>query len=169
MPRCNKNDTAVSCRSFKIVGSGIGYVSPSTSYYKGKDPMSAANKFGSMLFRLVNNDSKYSKFSKQESIKMIMRETTRGSAKATFYYKVERTELPKPIERTLPDGTVIVNRYKIKTHKCSDNDSEMKKMVESMPVKKVSEKKVKGVKKPVVPVPEKPESVKIVSEKFQTV
>nr|QOI90350.1 hypothetical protein HWQ62_00213 [Pyramimonas orientalis virus] len=161
MPRCNKNDTAVSCRSFKIVGSGIGYVSPSTSYYKGKDPMSAANKFGSMLFRLINNDSKYSKFAKQDSIKMIMRETTRGSARSTFYYKVERTELPKPVERTLPDGTVIINKYKVKAHKCGDNDSEIKKMAESVPTKPVKakkEKKVVAKKTPVTP------STKIVSE-----
>ena len=147
MPRCNKNDTAVSCRSFKIVGSGIGYVSPATSYYKGKDPMAAANKLGNMLFRLVNNDSKYSKFAKQDTIKMIMRETTRGSARSTYYYKVERTELPKPVVRTLPDGTVITNRYKVKAHKCSDNDSEMTKMAEAVPVKKTKMDEAVPVKK----------------------
>lgn len=126
--KCNKGDTEKQCRSFKIVGSGIGYVSPPTSYYKGKEPMNAANKFGSMLFRLINDKkSAYYKFNKQNTIKMIMRETTRGSSKATYYYKVERHELPKPIERTLPNGTKIVNKYKIKTHKCpADEDQEMK-------------------------------------------
>jgi hypothetical protein len=126
--KCNKGDVEKQCRSFKIVGSGIGYVSPPTSYYKGKEPMNAANKFGSMLFRLINDKkSAYYKFNKQNTIKMIMRETTRGSSKATYYYKVERHELPKPIERTLPNGTKIVNKYKIKTHKCpADEDQEMK-------------------------------------------
>ena len=94
--------------------------------------MSVANKFGSMLFRLINDKtSAYFKYNKQNTIKIIMKETTRGSSKATFYYAVERIELPKPIERKLPDGTVIVNKYKIKTHKCDkDTDTEMKKLVE---------------------------------------
>jgi hypothetical protein len=145
MVRCNKNDANNSCRSFKIVGSGIGFVSPPTSYYKNKDPMAAANKFGTMLFRLVNNDPKYSKFAKQDTIKMIMRETTRGSSRATYYYKVERTELAKPVERTLPNGTVIVNKYKVKAHKCGDNDSEMTKMAEALPVKVMPVKKTKKI------------------------
>jgi hypothetical protein len=137
--------------------------------------MSAANKLGTMLFRLVNSNdpkySKYSKFSKQDSIKMIMRETTRGSARATFYYKVERTELPKPITRTLPDGTVIVNKYKTKTRKCGDNDSDIKKMEEAMPakpVKKVNKGKM-GVNKKVVSPPTNVQSDKIVYEEFQNV
>lgn len=132
MVKCNKNDNESQCRSFKILGSGVGYISPARSYYKGKDPMSVANKFGSMLFRLINDKtSAYFKYNKQNTIKIIMKETTRGSSKATFYYTVERIELPKPIERKLPDGTVIVNKYKIKTHKCDkDTDTEMKKLVE---------------------------------------
>lgn len=123
MVKCNKNDSQNSCRTFKIVGSGIGYVSPSSSYYKGKDPLTAANKFGSMLFRLVNDKSgTYNKFKDKSTIKIILKETTRGSSKNTFYYKVERTLLPKPIVRTLPNGSVIENKYKIKTTKCdSDN------------------------------------------------
>lgn len=126
MVKCNKKDSQNSCRTFKIVGSGIGYVSPSSSYYKGKDPLTAANKFGSMLFRLTNDkSSKYSKYKDKTTIKIILKETTRGSAKNTFYYKIERTLLPKPIKRTLPNGTVIVNKYKIKTSKCDANNNDI--------------------------------------------
>jgi hypothetical protein len=170
--KCNKGDAEKQCRSFKIVGSGIGYVSPSTSYYKGKEPMNAANKFGSMLFRLINDKkSSYYKFNKQNTIKMIMRETTRGSSKATYYYKVERHELPKPIERTLPNGTKIVNKYKIKTHKCpADEDPEMKGIESKINTKKAPVKKAPVKKAPVKKAPVK-KNVKIdeVNVKVNTV
>ena len=75
-------------------------------------------------------------------IKIIIKETTRNSSNPTFYYKVERED--KPTTRKLPDGTVIVNKYKIKSHKCSaDEDPEMK-LIKTKIV--ANSKKVKPVK-----------------------
>jgi hypothetical protein len=118
MVKCRSSNSGNSCRSFQVFGSGIGYISPTSSYYKGKEPGIVAKKFGSMLFRLINDEkSDYYKYRDQSSIKFIMREKTKGSDKATFYYKAERIELPTPVKRTLPDGTVIINRYKTIVHK----------------------------------------------------
>lgn len=126
MVRCNKNDSQNSCRSFKVVGSGIGYVSPPSSYYKGKDPLTVANKFGSMMFRLINDkNGKYYSFRNKKNIKIIVKETTKGSLKNTFYYNLKRVELPKPITRTLPNGTVIVNKYKIHASKCDADNKDI--------------------------------------------
>jgi hypothetical protein len=122
MVKCRSSNSGNSCRSFQVFGSGIGYISPTSSYYKGKEPGIVAKKFGSMLFRLINDEkSDYYKYRDQSSIKFIMREKTKGSDKATFYYKAERIELPTPVKRTLPDGTVIINRYKTIVHKCGND------------------------------------------------
>jgi hypothetical protein len=115
-----------------VFGSGIGYISPTSSYYKGKEPGIVAKKFGSMLFRLINDEkSDYYKYRDQSSIKFIMREKTKGSDKATFYYKAERIELPTPVKRTLPDGTVIINRYKTIVHK---NDQKINTQTITTPI-----------------------------------
>jgi hypothetical protein len=125
MVKCNNTRSGDNnvCRSFQVFGSGIGYKSPSSSYYKGKAPSAVAKKFGSMLFRLINDHtSEYVRFRNQSTIKFIMKETTRGSDKSTFYYKAERVELPEPIRRTLPNDNVIVNKYRIIIHKCGGGD-----------------------------------------------
>lgn len=125
MVKCKSGDS-VNCRSFQVFGSGIGYKSPSSSYYKGKAPAAVAKKFGSMLFRLINDKtSEYFRFRNQSTIKFIMKETTRGSEKSTFYYRAERIELPEPIRRTLPNGNVIVNKYNIVIHKCGGDDDKL--------------------------------------------
>tara|TARA_Y100000389_G_scaffold171628_1_gene179414 strand:- start:98 stop:580 length:483 start_codon:yes stop_codon:yes gene_type:complete len=127
MVKCKSGDNSVACRSFQVFGSGIGYKSPSNSYYKGKAPTVVAKKFGSMLFRLINDKtSEYFRFQNQSTIKFIMKETTRGSEKSTFYYRAERVELPEPIRRTLPNGNVIVNKYRIVIHKCGGDDLDLK-------------------------------------------
>jgi hypothetical protein len=147
MVKCNAKDSESSCRSFKIVGSGIGYVSPPTSYYKGKNAMAAAKKFGSMLFRLTSsNDPKYKKFGAQQTIKVILRETTRGSPHKTSYYKLERIALPKPIERVI-NGVTIINKYTVKASLCHGNDdteiaSMMNKLEIVKDVKKTLKKKI---------------------------
>lgn len=131
MVKCNKNDPTNSCRTFQVFGSGIGYKSPNTSYYKGKTPSAVAKKFGSMLFRLINDEtSDYYKYRHQKTIKFIMRETTRGSDKATFYYKAEHILLPNPVERKLPNGKMIVNKYKTVIHKCGA-DPEIENIISS--------------------------------------
>ena len=106
-------------RSFKIFGSDIGFSSPPTQYYWGVEPGAVAKKFGTMLFKLINNkDSKYYKFKDQNIIKIVLRETTKDSSKNIYYYEVTRHTLKKPVIRKVPDGTEIVNQYKTIVHKC---------------------------------------------------
>jgi hypothetical protein len=124
MVKCNKNDDDSGCRTFKIIGCGVGFKSKSTSYYKGKSPTVAVRKIGRMLFKLINDPkSEYYKYKKQTTIKVIIRETTQGSKHKTFYYLTERFELDKPIVRTLPNGNVITNKYKIKCKRCPEVDT----------------------------------------------
>ena len=106
-------------RSFKIFGSDIGFSSPPTQYYRGAEPGSVAKKFGTMLFKLINNEtSKYYKFKDQNTIKIVLRETTKDSSKNIYYYTATRDTLKKPVIRKLPNGTEIVNQYKTIVHKC---------------------------------------------------
>ena len=124
MVKCNKNDTESSCRTFKIIGCGIGYDSPKTSYYKGKNATVAVSKFGRMLFKTINDPkSPFYKFKNQKTIKVIIKETTRGSKQKTYYYLTERVELDTPVVRTLPDGRIVTNKYKIKSKRCPEVES----------------------------------------------
>jgi len=114
-------------RSFKIFGSDIGFSSPPTQYYKGAEPGSAAKKFGTMLFKLINNEtSKYSRFKHQNTIKLVLRETTKDSSKNIYYYDVTRHTLKNPVIRKGPDGTQIVNQYKTIVHKCKSKKDYLK-------------------------------------------
>lgn len=151
MVQCNKDDIDKSCKSFKITSSNIGYSSPPTSYYKGKDPSSTAKKFGTMLFKLINdkNDPKYYKFNHQNTITFIIRETTRNSNNKTFSYITKRETLNKPIKRTLPNGTVITNKYKITVHKYDSNKTKTKPIINDSPLP-TNEKKETFFLKPII-------------------
>jgi hypothetical protein len=124
MVKCNKNDTEAQCRSFKIIGCGVGYKSKASSYYKGKNPTVAVRKFGRMLFKLINDpNSEFHKYKNQTTIKVIIKETTRGSDKKTFYYLTERVELDEPVTRTLPNGQTVINKYKVLCKRCPEVES----------------------------------------------
>mgnify|MGYP001287044471 CR=1 FL=1 len=124
MVKCNKNDSESQCRSFKIIGCGVGFKSKQTSYYKGKTPAVAVRKFGRMLFKLINDpNSEFYKFKDQQTIKVIIKETTRGSDRKTYYFLTQRVELEKPVTRTLPNGQTVVNRYKVLCKRCPEVES----------------------------------------------
>lgn len=80
-------------RSFKILGSGIGFKG---GRYVAYSKSVAAKRAGSVLFRKIRNDSMYSNFARKESVKFILGETTNGSKKKSTAYEVTQTELNRP-------------------------------------------------------------------------
>lgn len=102
-------------RSFTIEGSSLGI---KTGHYKGKTPGQAARKAAKMLYKRLDkhDDRSLVKFNKVKNVKLMLRETTRGSPNNVFYYEADRTELntPKVIERKLPNGEVLRIEYKHK-------------------------------------------------------
>ena len=124
MVKCNKNDTESSCRTFKIVWSEIGYISPPNSRFKGRNPNAVAKKFGTRLFKLASTPE-YSKFKKMDTIKLMLKETTRGSGNPTFFFKANQTPLDTPSTRTLPNGTVLTVSTTVKVSRCSKDFIDM--------------------------------------------
>lgn len=119
MVKCNKKDTESSCRSFKVVWSEIGYVSPPSSYFRGKSVAQVATKFGTRLFKLASTDPKYKKFANQEVIKLMIKETTRGSEHNTAFFKAKRVMLSAPLERTFPNGDKVTITHNTVVTRCN--------------------------------------------------
>lgn len=103
-------------RFFKIIQSNIGYVSSKTGYYKGIDENYVANKFGKMLFNLVQNDKYYSDYKDINTIKILLRETTRGSKKQMFCFNFKKIKSENS------------KNYSIKSLICNKNDADILKM-----------------------------------------
>jgi len=80
-------------RSFTTAGSGIGYEG---GRYISNSPTDAASKAGRKLWERVEKDKKYSAFKSRTSIKLILRETTAGSNKKSYYYNVSREAKKTP-------------------------------------------------------------------------
>jgi hypothetical protein len=78
--------------------------------YKSSSPLSAARKAATRLFKKAKSMSAYKTSRK---LTFSIRETTEGSKKKIFHYKVERVKLAKPIEREI-NGVKIINHFKIK-------------------------------------------------------
>ena len=123
MVKCSNGNTE--CRSFKIIGSGVGFKG---GRYVAENRNIAANRAGSKLFQKITKSADYKKFEKKTSIKFILAETTVGSAKKTVAYEVVKTKLDKPIEFTKGGKTIIV-KFKYAVHKLvNQDDPELKKM-----------------------------------------
>jgi hypothetical protein len=119
MVKCNKKDTESSCRSFKVVWSEIGYVSPPSSYFRGKSVSQVATKFGTRLFKLATTDPKYKKFANQEVIKVMIKETTRGAKDQTAFFKAKKVPLATPLERTFPNGNTVTITHRTIVTRCT--------------------------------------------------
>tara|TARA_Y100000385_G_C12887280_1_gene548395 strand:- start:137 stop:652 length:516 start_codon:yes stop_codon:yes gene_type:complete len=144
-------------RSFKIFGSDIGFSSPPNQYYWGVEPGSVAKKFGSMLFKLINNeDSKYYKFKHKELINLVLRETTKDSSKNIYYYIASRHTLKKPLIRKLPNGTEIVNQYKTIVHKCYSKKDYIEIVLTPSPQRSPQKPANRSPQKPANRSPQKP-------------
>jgi hypothetical protein len=102
MPKCS-NKTSV-CKSFKILGSGIGFKG---GRYIAENRMTAAKRAGSKLYNKIDNDPNYEKFKNKSSIKFILGEITQGSDKKTTAFEVRRTKLVTPKTVKIGSQTII--------------------------------------------------------------
>lgn len=104
-------------RSFTIQGSDIGYIG---GHYKAAAPYNAAKKAAKQLFRLMQKDHKFNKYKNDTRVKLLLRETTMGSDKKSFYYEgiMVMLETPKVITR---NGVEITIEKEIKVKSCHDN------------------------------------------------
>jgi hypothetical protein len=103
-------------RTFTISGSDIGFAGGN---YKASAPGAAGKKAARQLFRLVEKDPKFAKYKSQKTIKFLLRETTRDSAKKSFYYESSMNKLKEPIilER---NGVQIKIERQISVFACKD-------------------------------------------------
>lgn len=122
MVKCNSKDADSSCRSFKIAWSEIGFKSPTGSYFKGKTPSVAAKKMGTRLFNLLSKPE-YAKFKGLTTIKLTVRETTRGAGNESYFFKAMREKLPKPTTRVYPNGTELTITHKTVVKRCGSDFS----------------------------------------------
>jgi hypothetical protein len=93
-------------RNYTIYWSVIGFKGGS---YKSANPTSAAKKAGNRLFKLANDDKKYTKYKSTKSIKFVIRETTRGSAHNIYTYIATRTKLKVPKVVTIAGKEIVYN------------------------------------------------------------
>ena len=120
MDKCDN----MTCRSFKIVGSGIHF--QGGRYVAGYRSI-AAKRAGSKLFEKLHNDNHYKRYSNKQSIKFILGETTRGSSKTTAAYEVIKTTLDTPKEITKGNVTIYV-RYEYTVNRLIHPDNEITNM-----------------------------------------
>jgi hypothetical protein len=80
-------------RNFTIQASEIGFKG---GVYKSDLPSKAAKKAAKRLFELVEKNEEYKKYNNLTEIKFILRESTKGSTKKTFFYEAEKKNLSEP-------------------------------------------------------------------------
>jgi hypothetical protein len=110
-------------RNFTVAGSDIGFEGGVYKTNKSGTPLSAARKAAAVIFRMIENKNKNPKFNKYHSfahhkgIKFIIRETTRGSAKESYYYEAVAHPLktPKVIKRG-DEEIVVTKTIEVKAH-----------------------------------------------------
>lgn len=109
-------------RFFTIIGSDIGFEGGRYKADKSGSPGSAAKRAAKILFRMVENTKndpkfkKYAKFANHKAIKFIVRETTKGSDKNSYYYEATSVPLKKPVTLTL-NGVEVTYTRKIEVKK----------------------------------------------------
>lgn len=89
-------------RTFTIQASEIGF---SGGHYKSDLPSKASKKAAKRLFELIDTSNTYKSFDGKK-IKFILRETTKGTEKKTFFYEAEKKNLstPKIIKLKVPNN-----------------------------------------------------------------
>jgi hypothetical protein len=114
------------CRSFKVVGSGIGFKG---GRYVAENRNIAANRAGSQLFQKIHTNTNFKRFASKTSIKFILMETSQGvvSPKKSTAYEVVKEKLKTPREFIKGDKTIVVN-FKYTVQKLTNQDDpEIKK------------------------------------------
>ena len=103
-------------RFFTIAGSDIGFEGGRYKTDKSGSPGSAAKRAAKILFRMVENTNnksefkKYAKFASHKAIKFILRETTAGSDKNSYYYEASSVPLKTPVTVTINGVEVTYTR-----------------------------------------------------------
>jgi hypothetical protein len=100
-------------RTFTIASSCINV---NGGRYNSLNPMSAAKKAATQLFKKAKKSRKYKSLRK---ITFCLRETTISSDKLEYHYKAARMKLDKPIIRII-DNKEIVNHYRIEISATAD-------------------------------------------------
>lgn len=98
-------------RNFTVVGSSIGHEGGT---YHASSPSAAGSKAATQQFKKAKAGT--------TEVKIMIKETTMGSANRTYFYRAHRTKLSKPIERIVKFNgveTLIKNEYKTKLEKCN--------------------------------------------------
>ncbi len=85
--------------SYTVEQSDIGFEG---GRYINKNPMSAAKKAASRMFKITN----------KKKIKFTIRKTTQGENKKTYHYEAVQVTLKTPVVRII-DGKEIINKYDI--------------------------------------------------------
>lgn len=110
-------------RYFTIQGSGIKFMG---GRYAAKDDVvsTAAKKAGARLYRELSEDQITARESRNvHGIKFILRETTKGSNKQTYYYKIVRIRLPET--KTVKIGnTTVEYKFKFELKRCDQSSVE---------------------------------------------
>ncbi len=98
-------------RNFTVVGSSIGHEG---GIYHSTSPSGAGAKAATQQFKKAKKGV--------TEVKIMIKETTQGSANRVYFYRAHRTKLSKPIERVVRFNgveTVIKNEYQTKLEKCN--------------------------------------------------
>jgi len=107
-------------KSFTIEGSGTTF--KGGRYRSKTGPLSAAKKAGARLYRdLTESLIKIREKNGKKDIKFILKETTKGSSKETYFFKVKRVTLKKPVIRTIA-GKKIETKYTYEVKKCGSDE-----------------------------------------------
>jgi hypothetical protein len=109
-------------RSFTVAGSSIGFEG---GKYISVSPSSAAKKAATRMFSLTKTGRKFSNHKSEDSIKFILRETTRGSEHKTYFYDAYKHKYDEPQVRTIPspNGPVEIKyEYTIKIRACQEHE-----------------------------------------------
>jgi hypothetical protein len=116
-------------RTFTIASSCINV---NGGRYNSLNPMSAAKKAATQLFKKAKKSRKYKSLRK---ITFCLRETTISSDKLEYHYKAARMKLDKPIIRII-DNKEIVNHYRIEISATADKHQKNSLKCEKMQNKK---------------------------------
>ena len=115
----------MSARTFTIAGSDIGWAGGKYKPQKNGMPGPAAKKAAKELFKMIENKAnkpewhKYETYKSHKTIKFILRETTLGSNKKSYYYEAKVQHLKTPMKRVI-DGVEILYHRKIVVKTCPD-------------------------------------------------
>lgn len=110
-------------RYFTIQGSGTKFEG---GRYAAKDGVvsTAAKKAGARLFRELSEAQIAARESRNlDGIKFILRETTKGSKKQTYYYKIVRIPLTETKTVKIGDNT-IEYKFKFELKRCDQSSVE---------------------------------------------